>query len=981
MAEQKPYYILGLDIGIASCGWALIDTANHHVVDLNAHLWDPPQEDKTKTSLAVTRRDARSSRRNTQRTANRKKHCLKLFKDEGLVPKNADGEWLQTVKGDMQPLEARAKGLDEPLGDRAWAQGLYNIIARRGYIPHGESSEGDTEGRKVLSAIKQNSENMASKGYRTVGEMLSKQERSRNKGDDYSHCVTCEQLVNEVRTLFEKQRGFGNEHAGHTFEMRFIDCMTWEADVSSKDKRAYERVGSCKYFPEKKRAAKACLSFELCRAYEQIGHIVIVDSHGSEHKLPAKERENAIRTLFSPVPLKSNKECRVRYSDLRKHLDLPASMTFKGINQNEEGKTEVTAPTVWRKQRELLPKALMLRMAYDRHLADRIDSALAYSSSEKTLKEQLAKEDLSDEEVDSLASLPYSSRAFKGYGNRSLEALDLLIGAFEETMDVVTLSDAEEATGLGSLRRSDTHEKGDTLPPYVQFDPECSNPVVLRAMGRVRRIVNAVIREYGMPDEVHIELARELKHSKKEKLSISKANNVRKSQRKALLKELAENLSCTEESVPGKILRKVELWKEQGGIDFYTDDPIVYERLIKDENYCQIDHILPYSRTCDDSSTNKALTLNANNQDKGNRTPYEWLAAKGTWEVFERRVSSLGQKGYPWKKRQKLLEEHLDIKESEFIERNLNDTRYASRAAKNYIEAYLDFPDNGRKRHVVCTSGGATSALRSAWGFMRKDRDKDDLHHGVDAAIIAACNESAVIKVAKASERKMLTPKADRKKLFVDTEPWPGFSEEVQGLAERAIPTRMVDHSWQGRLFEDTVYHVAGIDASGRALLSVSGKAPKPAANCITRADGSAIKPDGMMFLRLWWDPSSRLRGQAEPGRYLAEPVYRADFANIQRGTYEPRYYKKGAARSNWPKVPKQAMQAKPLILHYGDAVSINGAPARWKSFNIANGKFSFANIRAFGQEARMEKSPLALGPNDTISLVTEDILGQCYSR
>ena len=179
-----------------------------------------------------------------------------------------------------------------------------------------------------------------------------------------------------------------------------------------------------------------------------------------------------------------------------------------------------------------------------------------------------------------------------GYGSRSLKALGLLLGAFEEP-EVRILTDAERATGLLDLRQSDRGVRGQYLPPYNSYDETCRNPVVLRAMGRMRHIVNAIIRIHGVPDEIHIELGRELKMSNKEKSLVDKRNRENAAANKKWAEKAAGILGCTPEEVSGRIIRKLILREEQGEKDLYTGQPIDLERLVRDDRYCEIDHILP----------------------------------------------------------------------------------------------------------------------------------------------------------------------------------------------------------------------------------------------------------------------------------------------------------------------------------------------------------------------------------------------------
>lgn len=977
------YRVLGLDIGIGSCGWSLLDTACHDVVDMGVHLWSPPQNPKDKSSLASARRSARSARRNTRRTADRKKHCLKLFKKHDLVPPDADRQWLQTKKGDLQPLEIRVKGLDAPLTNRELAQALYNICARRGYIPHGEGSgaANDLETGKVLKAVSENSALMAEKGFRTVGEMMAANGNSRNKGGDYSHCVTNAQLVDEVHSIFAAQRSLGNVSASRQLEDAYLAVLTWEKESADHDERVYRQVGSCTYFPDLPRAAKATLSFEMCSAMERLAHAVIVFPGGREEKLPCALREKYINILFSPIPLKGNKSCKVTYADIRRELDLPSRAAFKGVDAGQEKKAEVFKPVCWRKYRDTLPQELMVRMRNDRQLADLVGEALAYASTEASLRSRLALAPLSEAEADAVCTLPFNSKMFSGYGTRSLEALGMLIEVFEDAEKITTLSEAEYACGLFQYRLDRHMEGGNILPPYQEFDKTCRNPVVLRVMGRVRKVVNAVIATYGMPDEIRIELARELKHSRREKSIITKKNRLRDQRRKAARDVVAEALDCAPESVPAKLLRKYELWVEQGEQDLYTGSHISFERMVTDTAYCQIDHILPLSRTCDDSQDNKALVLSKSNQDKAERSPFEWFGEDvERWDAFETRVCSLNLGAG---KRGRLLERNLVEKQEGFVNRNLNDTRYACRAALAYLDAYLSFPENGRKRHTFAVAGGATAALRRAWGFSGKNREENDCHHATDAAIVAACTCSTVKKVALARSRRTQVKKDRRATLFADTEPWEGFAAQVAGRERVLVPTRMPEHGVTGRLFEDTVYSYKGLDEDGgKGMLCTRKTGTKPSSNYIVREDGSALKPDGQAFVRLWWDESLKARGKEEPGGFLIEPVYRSDLAAIRSGSYLPRYVPSQTARKpryDWPLVPASAQKYPPVTLFAGDCIELNRERFRYKTVMISTNTWKLADMRSAIKDATKGHALSNARSYDALKIVREDVLGFCH--
>ncbi len=976
-----PLTILGLDIGIGSCGWSLLDMTNKRIIASGVRLWETPQEPKTKASTAATRRAARSARRNTKRNADRKKHCLTLLKKHKLVPADAQAQWLQSVKKDKPVIKLRAEGLERGLTDRQWAQVLYSLCDRRGYIPHGDSTSSGDEG-KVLKAVKQNAEKLQAAGMRTVGEMLSQEPRSRNRGGDYSLCVTHNDLIVEVNALFEAQREHGNPRATSQFEEEYLDIFSWQKDVSENDRRIYDQVGWCTYFKNEKRAPKSSLSSQMCEAFERVSHAVWIDEKGTEHKLPPEIKQRIVEVLFSPVPLKGNKSCKVTYKRIREWMELDSDFTFKGVESEKEKTEEIYIPKAWKVMRENLPNDLTVELRDNRELADIVAGCLTYASSEKNLVAVLKENCIDDKDISSLCSLPFTAQVFTGYGSRSLRALDLLISSFEDYENVTTLAQAEEASGLKDMRLEPGERRDTSLPPYKLYDPTCKNPVVLRVMGQVRKVVNAIIKEYGMPNEIHIELARELKQSKHEKQVISERNRATRDAREARVAKITEELGV----VPKKsLIKKVEAWEEQGGRCVYCGNPISYERLIAEDHFAEIDHALPFSRTCDDSQSNKVLSCKACNQNKKNRTPYEWAQDGGiNWEDFSLRVTrnkKIGQK-----KRAKLLCTDLSAaKEGEFISRNLNDTRYASRAAKSFIENYLAFPEDGHKQHVFAVAGGATALLRSAWGI-RKNREEDQVHHAVDAAVIAACTRQQVIDIARANERKLYTPKSERKDLFKATEPWKGFSEEVAKWKTTIIPTHMVDHKIGGRVFEDTVYAYCGLRKDGKVGLLGSGPkgklGTKASSNYIVREDGSALIVDELAFINLWLDPEAK-KGK---GQLLLEPIYRADIPFESKPGYVRKYIPPQSdkkPREFWDPVPERALALKPLTLFPQDVILVKGEIRRFKTINIATCSWQLSDPRGelTDTEATKGLAFLTLDKENLPVHIEEDVLGLVFKR
>lgn len=983
---------LGLDPGVASCGFALIDTKNHEILEMGSRLFKSPIVPKTQQSKAAVRRGFRSTRKNLDRTQNRLKHCLRLLKDHGIVPPDATAEYFHTIKGDKPPLKLRVEGLDRLLTDREWAIVLYSICKRRGYIPHGEGGEGDvdsaSEDGKVLKALDQNRKILSEGGFRTVGEWLASLDQSRNRTGNYDKCVTHAQLTEEVRALFQAQRALGSHHAKDNLESAYFEVFDWEKPRDAFDKKSYELVGNCVYFPTEKRAARCTLTSELVSAYGAFGNVTILLPDGNSRTLTADERDGFIQTLFSPVPIKGNKECKVRFSDIRKRLDLGARTSFKGVSPEDEKNREVYQPKGWRTVRKALGaegEQLLIRLQSDRDLADSVMEAIAYSSSLPVLESRLKQLDLSENELGLLERLPYSNRALNGYGTRSKKALDLLLDSFEES-DVLTLTDAEEASGLGELRRHGTAqiEPSDRLMPYETWlaltGRTNNNPVVLRAMAQMRKVVNAVCREWGVPNEIHVELARELALPKKAKDSIARANRRNEKDNERIRKQIAELSGRDPGKIKGSLVAKWKLWEEQDGQDIYTGDPITVERLISDDTYTQVDHVLPFSRTGDNSRHNKVLALAKSNQLKRERSPFEWMTSgengAPSWDAFTARVQE-NHKISP-RKRSFLLERGLASKEGDFQSRNLTDTAYMAREVCAYLSDCLAFPEDGKKVHVVPTKGTASAWLRRSWGLNfgsmgEKDRS-DDRHHATDACVIATCSRSLVIQTAKLSEHHYRLNEEGRDEALRASMPWPTFADEVREMREKVIPTRFVPRVGSGELFEQTIYSYENTNDKGKDLLYTNGGTPKPAGNAVRSKDGkSARKVGDMLCLRLWHDSEAR-KGR---GQWYADPIYCADLPSLQKGEYVPKVAQAHRGRNSWATVPSHALAGKPLLLYLGEAVQVGTMIGRFTGFDIDSANWTIIDLRT---GSAMKFPTIGKLDNDLVpKAIREDVLGRCW--
>ena len=224
-------YTIGLDIGIASVGWAVINNDKNRIEDLGVRIFKKAEEPDGK-SLNLARREARGTRRRIRRRAMRMQKIKELFIKYGLVSKE-ELENLYVIDNITEDVwELRALGLEEILDRKEWARVLTNIAKRRGYKSNRKIDEEDKEVGKLSKGTLENKRILEEKGYRTIGEMFYKDEKfedsKRNKGGEYNNTVLRSMLVDEIHILFECQRKFGNMYATKELEKEYIDIVTFQ---------------------------------------------------------------------------------------------------------------------------------------------------------------------------------------------------------------------------------------------------------------------------------------------------------------------------------------------------------------------------------------------------------------------------------------------------------------------------------------------------------------------------------------------------------------------------------------------------------------------------------------------------------------------------------------------------------------------------------------------------------------------------------
>ena len=487
---------------------------------------------------------------------------------------------------------------------------------------------------------------------------------------------------------------------------------------------------------------------------------------------------------------------------------------------------------------------------------DKITTALTECQTDGEIEQKLRSLDYSSEEIAALQTI-----SFNKFRNLGFEALHRMLPYLEEGH---VYSKACELTGLKHSEK-EAQCRTRELPPletyvYQRYRhgkltghvekryKELLNPVVARSFNQARLVFNALVAKHGSPTYVHVETARDLARSKKlrDKISWEQKNNYKHTER--IRNDLRNRLG--REPTSTQIL-KMRLYHEQNGWCMYSGaslEPFIDSMLKEDSGDVEIDHIWPRSKTFDNSLDNRVLVKTGTNRDKGSQIPYEFFGgAHGDdrWRKFEQRV--LACKGISSEKQRRLLAKSLE-EADEFLARNLVDTRYATRLFANMLRERVLFAsspspeelegispdDDGKTRwnryqraRVRTPQGRLVDFLRGKWGLARlKDREKSDLHHTLDACIIAACTPQVIQRVNNyfAEEEKepgrhtfrrntdgtythratgeILSKAEARERGLYLPAPWDGFHRDLRNKLETVFVSRRPKRKSAGELHD-----------------------------------------------------------------------------------------------------------------------------------------------------------------------------------
>lgn len=935
-------YAMGLDIGIASVGWAVLALDAQEkpcgIIDLGVRTFEKAEGDKGK-SLAQARREARGMRRNIRRRRHRKERIRNLIISENIINEQ---QLEHLFDGKLEDIYAlRVKALDEPVSAEQFARILIHISQRRGFKSNRkDQSKGGEEG-KLLKAVKDNKEKIADKSYRSVAEMMLKDElfseHKRNKDNEHIADVDRKMIEDEVKLVFEAQRNFKMPFATEDIEKKYWDILSSQRPYDEGPGKGttyggLKEAGKCTLEGEngELRASKACYSFELFNLWQNINHIRIM-CDGDERSLSDSERQ----ALFNLA----HKKAALTYKDLRKELKLGDDERFKYVRYSVdkpvdecEKKEKFNHFIAYHEIKKVFEKTAKGRYALlPLEHKNAIGEALVYGSEEK-IEKYLRNEGLEDCDIMIAKTIALSSKR----GHLSVVACNKLLPYLEKGM---VYSNACEAAGY-DFNGHDETERAKFLKLDKEDKEGITSPIALRAASQTVKVINAIIRKYGSPTFVNIELARDMAKSYDERQKTESEFKENSKYNDRIMERLRKEFGL--DNPKGEDLVKLKLYEEQGGISAYSGKPMELNRLFE-SGYAEVDHIIPYSISFDNSYNNKVLVLTKENREKGNRLPLEYL----TGEARERFIVWAKTNVRNNKKQQKLLKKQVteaDI--SGFRERTLQDTRHVSRFMYNLINDRLEFAPstNGRKKRVTAVNGGVTAYLRKRWGI-EKNRANGDKHHAADAVVIACTTDGFIRRISEYCKEREINRSVSPHIPY----PWDNFGKELEARMGEDPEKLVKDLKLPFYLDTEISENVRPIFVSKMPTRKIKGEAHEATVRSTKAGEGFTVSRTELKKLKF---KDGEIKGYYKPENdpllynALCDRLRQFD-GDAEKAFAEP-LYKPNADGSRGSVVKKVWIQEKSTItvpVHGGKGIANNGDMVRIDVFRVEGDGYYFVPI------------------------------------
>jgi CRISPR-associated endonuclease Csn1 len=795
--------ILGLDLGVASIGWAFIeeDDKQSRIVGMGVRIipMSADERDEFNSGNAISknakRRIKRGMRRNIYRRSMRKDLLKSALVQAGMLPSK---EQFHAISK-MQLWELRAKAAKQRISLDELGRVLFHLNQKRGFKSNRKTDGAEEDAKKeseYKAEIRKNASALQESGL-TLGQWmlqeLTNDEHFKLKGKIFPRDI----YIQEFDQIWMEQ---SQHHAVLTESLRLKirDGIVFNQRPLKSQKALVSRCEFVKRYTilegrkmvvSPRVAPVSSPIAQLARIYEKVNTIEFGDRYSKKIEFDRKKLKAIAAELRFKEKI-SNKDVAAELGmpkEARNNLQergLVGDSTFaaiaKVLAKYDEGKTclerlKTWDPAVVNKTRvdkstgEVI-EYLEVDESCERHPYYQLWHALYSVDHEAGLLKRLMNDyQLSEPCARELMKLDFTKA---GFTKKSAKAMRLILPYLYEGHVY------SQAMAMAGMRHSDYLDKVenearellDRLPNLQKNS--LRQPVVEKVLNQLINIINAIIDhpEYGRPDEIRVELARALQQSREERSN--ETQRISKAEKRN--KEIEEKLKGEYgfQKVTRSLINKYKIYEECQGVSLYTGKRVALADFLNGAGV-EVEHIIPRSKLFDDSMSNKTLAESWVNKAKGNMTARDFLENQvvpglRSFEDYSKHVDELFKtRAISYTKMKRLMCEEKEIP-NDFISRQLRQTQYISKKAHQILALV--------SRNVHATSGSVTDYLRDKWGWNDvlkrihweryeklgltsiEERDRgqriyniegwskrdDHRHHAIDALVVACTKQSYI---------------------------------------------------------------------------------------------------------------------------------------------------------------------------------------------------------------------------------------------
>ncbi len=884
-------YRLGLDLGVGSIGSSIIelDEQNNpkNIVDAGVRIFDV-------SDGAEERRLSRTMRKNKRRARKRLELLAqKLFANNLWVNDTPEGTAKLNAKS---PYKIRFDAICGMLANPNYVgRAILHIAKHRGagFVSATEEMQEEIldEGEKSKAkktAYDMMLQHLKETNSRTLGEFFYKRicesyevDEAGNKNNSNKRLIRQKEYAlsqhivdyaiprylvkDEFNQIWDEQAKYFKQMQKPGLKKEIYDILFYECSA------APYAIGKCIYFHDEDRLLKAHPLSELRRIYEEVNNIRVL-SDVTKRKLTLEERNKVIDEL-----LLQGKNAGKQ--SIKKILNLSPKQKISLVDDKNIKAYLYSCAE--------FSENVYLQSLSDEKLCDFIDflanpinpndrNGRLYNEDDliSHLKPILKIDD--DKEIGKLLTKLPKGRGMLGKTASQiiLKKLKESVTTHREITDELSKTDvrftaseevARQNQGksdalpyYGEILQSDTQP----LPPLMiknnnSLNPEeikwgkIANPAVHMILNQIRLVVNDIIRIYGKPYDINIELSRDigLSTQKKQREEQNQKNNEK------LNEEAKKYLKDHHLFINRKNILKYKLAKEQGWKDAYN--PLI--AITRNFSGFEIEHIIPQSKGGTDTYNNLCLVNRNDNLNKENEFAYDYFIGKGqkSPELIGQILKNARERtpNKAWRFEADAREKFEDQGDQEETTRYLTDTRYVSKMAVRYLKAIVDYSDSDEvmQNRILAIKGTQTAQMRRCWNLqgieyelmgldvprfvdcspywveihtgevvegtvkpdidgnwklIDKEKNKqwlpkariDHRHHALDAIVIACITRSMIQKMA--NEQNLRTYKVPLPLLTMES--IGEFRQKVIDVLKNIHVSHKAEHGKAGKLHKET---------------------------------------------------------------------------------------------------------------------------------------------------------------------------------